>query len=1301
MAVTRVSRSRKAKQPSAVRAPLCPPDESFASEICWVQDAGLRFIRIGAFAARMSGLPAGAFVGKCRWELPHAGVSEAGWSEHRRVLGSHQPFNEFEYALRGVDGTLTWLSVSGEPCFDADGSFAGYRGIAFDITQRRRKEEAARQGEERLLRELLDALDAPISLTDAEDRIVFVNHAFAAQHPAGAESAVGKRYEQYLRDSIVPNYAPDARGREDEWVAERMARRRSGASSHEQLRPNGVWHLIVDRRLPGGGTITFNLDITERKRTEEALVARNRVLDAILGSIPDAVVFTDGKTGEVLVNGNLYTFFGLDRAAATAHGNPVHYGLRQMALRGEYGPGDPDALVRERISMVERRLAETGGFSYERQLSTGRWIESRLTRIEGGGRLALYRDITSEKQRAAQTEAQALLLNTIFRAMGEGISVFDADLRLRACNARFGELAGIDPALLAPGTSVRDILVAQARAGEFGPCDPHTEAERRIGQLWPRHPILAERVRPDGRVIEVRRNPIPEGGYVTVFVDITERKRTEKALLESQARFETLFRSSPTPAAILRETGGHLECNDAYCAYMGFSREQIIGHYCEDFGVTRNVEERRRAVAAFAAAGRLDGYAMTVYNAAGEGRSVLLYAEHTSWLDGSAVLVQMVDISERIAAEHALKDLNRTLEARVAERTASLVESEARLRNVLDALPHLIYVKDREDRYLLANRASAEFLGQSSETVVGRTFADFARNPGDAAQMADNDARVRAAGGMVVLPAQPITDAAGSTRVFSATCVPMHFSADHPDALLGILVDVTERRAIEQALRETREYLETLIDLMPDALIVHDSGVVRYANREAARMAAAIDDRPLIGSNLLDRFEPEVRAAIAERFDQLYRIGGATSARELRVLLPHGNSLDLESSSALINERGTPRILTVFREITERKLQEKKVVESERRLRQVIDLVPHHVFAKDARNRYLFANVACARAHGLSTEEIVGKNAAEIGMLPEEVELVHAVDARVRETGERVEVPHQRVRGLDGIERIFWNIRMPMNYSTDAPDAVLAVATDVTALKTAQAEVENLNVDLEARVAERTAELMAANAELEAFSYSISHDLRAPVRAVTGFTQHVIGSHGPDLPADVSKLLDRVLASGTRMGVMIDGLLELARVARSTVRRAPVDLAALARDIWGEVAAAEPQRDVSFVAPQGCAAGCDPVLIRNVLQNLLGNAFKYTRRTPAARVEFGVFDEGAGCVYFVRDNGVGFDMAYTDRLFGMFQRLHSAVEFEGTGVGLATVKRIVERHGGRIWAESRPGAGACIRFTLGSEKSNA
>ena len=268
------------------------------------------------------------------------------------------------------------------------------------------------------------------------------------------------------------------------------------------------------------------------------------------------------------------------------------------------------------------------------------------------------------------------------------------------------------------------------------------------------------------------------------------------------------------------------------------------------------------------------------------------------------------------------------------------------------------------------------------------------------------------------------------------------------------------------------------------------------------------------------------------------------------------------------------------------------------------------------------------------------------------------------------------------------------NPSVGGPAPAVAVVPVATRRKPAEEQLRRLNWELEQRVRERTMELEAANRELEAFSYSVSHDLRAPLRAIDGFSRILVEDFGEQLPPTAQRYLGLVRSGTRQMGQLVDDLLAFARLSRQPLRKQPIATAELVRQCLNELREAQQGRRLQIGVGDLPSCHADPALLKQVWTNLLSNALKYTRARNPAVIAIDAQRSKGECVFFVKDNGVGFDMQYADKLFGVFQRLHRAEEYDGTGVGLAIVQRVVHRHGGLVWAEAAPDKGATFYFTL-------
>ena len=402
----------------------------------------------------------------------------------------------------------------------------------------------------------------------------------------------------------------------------------------------------------------------------------------------------------------------------------------------------------------------------------------------------------------------------------------------------------------------------------------------------------------------------------------------------------------------------------------------------------------------------------------------------------------------------------------------------------------------------------------------------------------------------------------------------------------------------------------------------------------------------------------------------------------------------------------TGRVLfraATFEDITERRLVELRLRRSEELLRAVVDTSPHILCVKDVESRILLANAAVASFYGLSTDDIIGRIQSELhaekGHDSEEIKKWLRDDLYVIETGESFETV-ETITDRFGQTKILQTDKFPIDLQDDLR-GVLVISQDITARRQAELEIQTLNSELERRVAERTSQmeeankgLQIANSELEAFSYSVSHDLRAPLRGIDSFTRIVMDEYAPSLDAEAQRLLTIVRQETQRMGQLIDDLLRFSGIGRQPFKMAKFNMHELALGVVNHLRSGTAVAAAEFKISELPVVFGDLAMIRQVLVNLVSNALKFTRPgiLPEIRIASQRIQEA--WTFTVQDNGVGFDPRYSSKLFGVFQRLHTEAEFEGTGVGLALVKRIINRHGGEVWADGKLDQGATFYFTI-------
>ena len=531
-------------------------------------------------------------------------------------------------------------------------------------------------------------------------------------------------------------------------------------------------------------------------------------------------------------------------------------------------------------------------------------------------------------------------------------------------------------------------------------------------------------------------------------------------------------------------------------------------------------------------------------------------------------------------------------------------------------------------------------------------------------------------------------------------------ASGEPAYFISLTQEITQRRAADEALRESEARYRSVIDHMSAGLIQHASdGTIVACNARALTMLGLTRDqmfarRPMDPAWQTIREDGSRLESDSRPLWTVLRTSEAVEGEIVGILRPDASTVWLRTSAAPIpGQTGEAHgAVVTFVDITRERDTMQALRMSEGRYRTVVDALAEAVMLISTEGELLTVNPAARLIYGADFPRLVAGGPADDSfrlfdesgapMPPEE-----RPSSRARRTGEIVRDVIARVERTDGSAAWLRITALPVALGTG--NGVLLVIADVSAARAAEQALKALTDTLERRVAERTSELSQVNRELESFAYSVSHDLRAPLRAITGFASLLREDEAARLSQEGGDLLDRIGSNAERMGDLIDDVLEYSRITRIDRKREDCDVGALVQEVLAPLRQAYPATTCS-VLPLGHASA-DVAMLRQILQNLLGNAFKYSSHTVGASVLIDMVHEEGVKWFRIIDNGVGFDMRYADRLFGMFQRMHAAADFGGTGVGLAIVKRLVERHGGHVEATAKPGEGAIFRFHLGGE----
>jgi PAS domain S-box-containing protein len=753
--------------------------------------------------------------------------------------------------------------------------------------------------------------------------------------------------------------------------------------------------------------------------------------------------------------------------------------------------------------------------------------------------------------------------------------------------------------------------------------------------------------------------------------NLTRRQEAQEELRASEKRFAQAFATNPAALAITRIADGvTIEVNQTWQAIMGHSRDQAIGRSTFELHTWPTPEARARYAKELKEKGSISGREVTLLRNSGEPFTALLSAVILPTAGEDVALSAWLDISDRKKAEEALR------------------ESEVQFRTLANAIPQLCWMANADGWIFWYNERWYEYTGTTPEQMEGwgwQSVHDPEALPGVLERW-----QVSLAEGKPFEMVFPLRGADGVFRTFLTRGTPVRGQDGKVARWFGTNTDISEQRKIEEALRKSEARYRNLFESMDEAFaeceMIYDAegrpiNYTHLALNPAFSKVTGLPVEQTLGRTVREVI-PGIEPFWIETYGRIVRTG--ESERIVNSVAALGRHFEL-----FVWRSGPGRFATVLSDVTERKRAEEALL----RMSAMVESSDDAIIGKTLEGVITSWNLGAERLYGYTAPEVVGRHISVLVPAghPDEI----AGTLRRLANGERVEQFEAVRRRKDGsLVDVSLKISPIVNASGNVVGAS-TIARDITERKRAEEEIRRLNADVEERVRRRTAQLEAANKELEAFAYSVSHDLRTPLRGIDGWSLALVEDYGSQLDEKAHGYVDRVRAETQRMGSLIDDLLQLSRVTRSEMATGAVDLTSIGRTIAARLIKTNSGRRIEFTIAGGLAPSGDARLLEIALENLFSNAVKFTGTRAEARIEFGRTEHAGERPFYVRDNGVGFDMAFAGTLFGAFQRLHKTSEFPGTGIGLATVQRIIHRHGGRVWAEAKPDRGATFYFTLG------
>jgi PAS domain S-box-containing protein len=1122
---------------------------------------------------------------------------------------------------------------------------------SLDVTERKRAEES-----QMLLAAIVNSSDDAIISKTLDGVITSWN--------PGAERLFGYAAREAIGQSMLMLFSPE-RAEEE---AKILARIRQGESVEhfdtERICKDGrkidvsvTISPIADEHGRIIGASKIARDVSERKQVERLLQQSEGEFRTLAEAMPQMVWVTRADGANIYFNRRWteYTGLTLEESLGDGWNKPFHPDDQQRA----WDAWQQAVTGTSNYSLECRLRGADGNYRWW-------WILGAPHRSADGAILKWFgtcSDITERKQAEEAMRKSEERYRTTLENMMEGCQLISFDWRYLYLNKAASvhnrrpneELLGRTVLEAWPGIEASAVyaLLARCMAERVA---VHEEAEFVFphgGAGW----------------FDIRCQPIPEGIFV-LSIDVTERKRAEAKLQESEQSFRTMANSISQLAWIARPDGFIHWFNQRWYDYTGTIPEQMEGwgwQSVHDPELLPQVMERWTAAIA---AGEVFEMEHPLRRADGQFRRFLTRARPLKDAEGRVAqwFGTNTDVQELKHVEEALR------------------ETQARLNSTLAAGSIGTWTWDIVNDRLAADEFTARMFSIEKEAAAEGLPAEAylqAVLEEDQAGVAAGLARAIESCGHYDIEYR-VRQKVGDLRWVQAKGRVDCDAAGHAVSFHGAVMDITERKRTEGRFRR-------LVDSNVQGVIFWNTkGEITRANDAFLRMVGASREDLEAGRvGWADMTPPQYADLDRRSLDELAAKGVCTPF-EKEYLRKDGSRVPVLIGAARFEDSPEEGVCFVV-DITERKRGEAALREREEQLLLYAEHSPAAIAMFDRDMKYLVVSRRWTEVFRLGNASVIGRSHYDVFPdLPERWKDIHerCLAGAVEKCDE-----DEYVRADGTIDWVRWEIR-PWRQWDGAIGGIIVFTEDITERKRANEQIRLLNEDLERRVIDRTAQLETANKELEAFSYSVSHDLRAPLRAVNGFAQMAVEDFGAQLPLEGQHCLHTICDAAQRMGALIDDLLTFSRLSRAPLNRRTVATDSLVRGILADTAAERVGRTIEIRIGELPPCSGDSALLKQVWINLLSNACKYTKQRAIAEIEIGSNRENDETIYFVRDNGAGFDMRYVGKLFGVFQRLHRMEDYEGTGVGLATVQRIIHRHGGRIWAEAAVERGATFYFTL-------